>query len=451
MTTFSEKMVKDLLKWCQAACPDLLKIEIDSQRKQTLLHLASIEGYTEIAKMLIEMGADVNAQDSLSQTPLTLVSHREDNTETMKLLLEKGADVNIPDYCKFSPIHMTCKEGYLEGTRLLLEKGANLETYNGHGYSPFGLGLLKEHKDVCELLLKKEPKLLNKIVDTALGDYPIHVASKGGNSEIIKLLLNKGSYITSKNKEGLSPIHLVTRCGNIRIAKLLIDKLPNVVKDRSKSGQTPLHIGVEYNNLQMVSELLKHDTFVNAQDNEKSTPLHVACKRGNIQIVKLLIEKNAFINIHDKLGLTPLHVAIKNKNPEIVQFLVQKSNCNLNVKDKNGKTALDMAIEENLFDIAKILSKEISKYFDNNVPPGPPETPNPPVTIRKGRIRGGRIVAELNSNECIICFCLKDGIFAFQPCGHAKTCEGCTKNIIQGSDPCPICRKEVKDYQKIFL
>ena len=45
----------------------------------------------------------------------------------------------------------------------------------------------------------------------------------------------------------------------------------------------------------------------------------------------------------------------------------------------------------------------------------------------------------------------KDGIFALQPCGHARTCEKCTKEIIERSAPCPFCRKEAKNYQKIFL
>ena len=46
----SEKMVKDLLKWCHEAFPDLHNVGIGYKKKQTLLHLASEEGYTEIVK-----------------------------------------------------------------------------------------------------------------------------------------------------------------------------------------------------------------------------------------------------------------------------------------------------------------------------------------------------------------------------------------------------------------
>ena len=184
MTTFSEKMVRDLLKWCQTACPNLLEIEIDSQQKQTLLHLASSKGYTDIVKELISMGADVNTQDNLLQTPLVLnleshlpTQHGND-TEILKSLLENGANVNTIDTRKATPLHTICEVGDLEGTRLLLENGANLEAYDDEGFSPFGWALVLERKDVCELLLEKEPSLLNKIANTKDGDYPIHIASK---------------------------------------------------------------------------------------------------------------------------------------------------------------------------------------------------------------------------------------------------------------------------------
>ena len=126
----SEKMVKNLLKWCHEAFPDLPNVGIGYNKKQTLLHLASEEGYTEIVKELIAMGADINAQNSSLHTPLNLVADGENRTETMKVLLEKGANVNIPDSQYCTPLHITCEQGNLEGTRLLLEKGANLEATN---------------------------------------------------------------------------------------------------------------------------------------------------------------------------------------------------------------------------------------------------------------------------------------------------------------------------------
>ena len=431
----SEEMVKNLLKWCHEAFPDLLNARI-RYKNQTLLHLSSEEGYTEIVKELIAMGADINTQDSSLQTPLNVISYRDDNIDTidtMKVLLENGANVNIPDDRKYTPLHYACQDGYLEGTRLLLERGANIEAYDEDGSSPLEWALVEEHKDVCKLLLEKEPTLLNKIVNVELGDYPIHIASKIEDIDIFKMLLQKGANITAKNKEDASAIHLAAREGNLQIVKLLINKQPSVVKDKNKSGETPLHIAAEYKKSQVVSELLEHRADAIVYDHQKSTPLHIACQNGDISIAKLLIKNHDSCNLQDKNGLTPLHLAIKNKNPNIiklniVKFLAQKGKCNLYVKDKDGKTALDMALEENQFEIAKMLSKEMTKHFDNSVTlprlvlKGVSVVPKvAPNQLVKSTLSSAKLIRPpirvQNSNECIICFGLKNGIFAFQPCG----------------------------------
>ena len=56
--------------------------------------IASKEGKTEIVKILLEKGAQVNMQDTYGLTALTFASQMG-RTEIVKLLLGKGADPNI--------------------------------------------------------------------------------------------------------------------------------------------------------------------------------------------------------------------------------------------------------------------------------------------------------------------------------------------------------------------
>ena len=52
--------------------------------------MASFEGHTEIAKILIENGADVNAKNNIGETALMWASERE-YAEIVKLLKNAGA------------------------------------------------------------------------------------------------------------------------------------------------------------------------------------------------------------------------------------------------------------------------------------------------------------------------------------------------------------------------
>lgn len=72
---------------------------IDLSYNTTALMAASEGGYTNIVKLLLKHGANINAQDQVGATALTYASAggRED---TVKLLLEHGADVNIKDIIK---------------------------------------------------------------------------------------------------------------------------------------------------------------------------------------------------------------------------------------------------------------------------------------------------------------------------------------------------------------
>ncbi|KAI1633019.1 ankyrin repeat-containing domain protein [Biscogniauxia mediterranea] len=85
-------------------------------------------GYV-IAGLLLEYGADVNAQDSQNDTPLLLADRNQQHAGT-RLFLKKGVDAEVVDKLGNTPLLSAVLQNNETTTELLLESGVNFETPN---------------------------------------------------------------------------------------------------------------------------------------------------------------------------------------------------------------------------------------------------------------------------------------------------------------------------------
>merc|ERR1719247_3175588 len=69
----------------------------------------------------------------------------------------------------------------------------------------------------------------------------------------------------------------------------------------------------------------------------------------------------------EKNGNTALHIAVQNGHLEIVQLLVDELNCSVDVQNKVGNTALHMGVEYDYYNINNIL---VSAGADQNAENG---------------------------------------------------------------------------------
>ncbi|WP_232616717.1 ankyrin repeat domain-containing protein [Treponema primitia] len=154
-------------------------------------------------------------------------------------------------------------------------------------------------------------------------------------------------------------------------------------------GRTPLHIAAEARNPEMTAFFIAQGAKVDLLDRENHTPLSVAVEKRDSASARLLIEAGA--NIHhpqpkrqtpavasiaiggdflktvltptslkavDTNGRTMLHLAAIAGNASSVEIIIDAES-NLKTADKDGKTALDLALEEvnskDHFDVAEKL------------------------------------------------------------------------------------------------
>lgn len=191
-----------------------LKIDINAKNQDeysyyyglTPLHIA-INVSQDIAKFLLENGADVNALNHLGETPL----HRaRNNDQFMPLLLEHGADPNIKgSYEKESVIHQMAKNGNTEAVTLLLKYKADINSTDTYGQTPLhdAASGYYGHK-VLQLLIDKGAKVNAK---NNFGQTPLHHAANYGQPETVKILLKNGADIEAKDKDGKTPLDVAKK------------------------------------------------------------------------------------------------------------------------------------------------------------------------------------------------------------------------------------------------
>lgn len=141
-----------------AADPTLL--EAHSTDGWTPLHLAAFFGQAELANVLIERGANVNARstNSMKNTPLHAAA-AGGAVALIELLLKRGAAVNATQEGGWTALHAAAQSGNRAIVEALLAHGADVNLRAANNQLPLDLALLKGHQEIVELLEQLGAKL----------------------------------------------------------------------------------------------------------------------------------------------------------------------------------------------------------------------------------------------------------------------------------------------------
>jgi hypothetical protein len=119
------------------------------------LHAAAYSENFEVARILIGYDpAYINAKDEHGQTPLLWASEGSNfkDGSVVRLLLEHGADINAQSRRGWTPLHAASCYGALEVVRLLLEHGADVEAKTNSGKTALQFAADRGHDKVVEFL-----------------------------------------------------------------------------------------------------------------------------------------------------------------------------------------------------------------------------------------------------------------------------------------------------------
>lgn len=119
----------------------------------TALYVASESGNVELAKLLIDRGADVNQTVKLQQTPL-YAAVKKGHAAMVELLLSSGADPNKRAK-RQTPLHVASDSGCLQCATYLVGAGAEVNALLETGAPPIHFAVRNGHRDIVDYLLRQ--------------------------------------------------------------------------------------------------------------------------------------------------------------------------------------------------------------------------------------------------------------------------------------------------------
>jgi len=237
------------------------------------LNAALFKGHTDVARLLLDHGAELNLTKTGDRPPLRR-AYDNSNLELMRVLLEHGADVDTRDSNVFGTLlHDASRRGHAETVRLLLQHNANA----------------------------------NAIGDS--DETPLHFACPHIHNKVAQLLIDHGADMNSGNRRSVIPLWTAYRNNlkHLGIMRLLLENGADVDgRDHGALRRTLLHVASFGGETEVIHLLLRYNPDVNARDSLNQTPLHFASQFGRTEVAQLLLKYGADVNAEDNIPYTPL-------------------------------------------------------------------------------------------------------------------------------------------------
>ena len=231
----------------------------------------------QIATLLLQHGANVNAVDAFGNTGLHYLAY--DNMDKhlgfTRLLIEHSANLDCQNYTGDTFLHRAAEMGTAAMMRLAIEAGANLDIRNYYGKSITDCARYDSQEKIDLFYTYKQ-------------NISVLEAAYYSQDDILESLIGQGADI-------------------------------NMTKDYDNSA-TALMIAAKRNDPTMVQTVLKLGGKINAQDTLGNTALHYAAKFGHDSVVTSLLSNQADVTIYNKEGWRAVDLAGLENRRRVIQL-----------------------------------------------------------------------------------------------------------------------------------
>lgn len=304
----------------------------------TGLMFAAVNGQVDLAKALMEYGADLNKRSNDEQQ--TALHYATNNMRSL------GSQA----------------VGYE-----LVDGGANTMLKNRFGQVPLHMVISTDTMDdrtkMVEYLLKNG-SYMN--AQTGQGDTLMHLAVNLKNVDWIETLLNKWASIIDlniRNKKGWTPYEYAVQLGFDTVQDLLQKQYPKVTNaiDRDTNGLTGLMLAIMRLDQKAVEAMTRDARAINLTSTDRygNSALHVALLHQNVPAVIALLNAGANVMLKNALGELPaqelVRVADIQKKLRLAPLVLNKNRGAITTKNNKGNTLVHVVVQYNDVPLMKYL------------------------------------------------------------------------------------------------
>ncbi|KAK4149122.1 ankyrin-3 [Chaetomidium leptoderma] len=337
------------------------------------LHVAAFLGLVSWTRHLLGRGEELNGL-SKGFSPVQAAACSGRPPDTVKLLLEEGADVNAENEVGRTAFHHYLRRGDITigGVRMFLEHGANPSAscsavhHNALQY----FAMRGEDPEILHLLLEHGADINAIHPDDDWQFPPLHVLLIRPEvpGPLLEAFVKCNADTNWENVASARPLQMVCSNGQLENLKILLQSEVLEIDDTDLHGTTAVHEAAFYNYSKCVAAVLEHGADPDIADKLNRIALHTAGRKGLVDAVRVLLQYTKQVNLLDTHGWSPLFCACLGKEEEaaslILDALIERDLplAEINKPTRSGRTVLRQAADHG-FD--KVVSKLIQLASDD--------------------------------------------------------------------------------------
>lgn len=297
---------------------------------------------------LLDCGADIDARNSAGES-LLYMAVNQNNKEAGELLISKGADIYASDSNGKSPLYIALNSD--EKIRDWFFCNEVLESSDGNGNTPLHYAVNWDDLNGIKFLLNAKADISKC---NSAGETALFTAVRRNSAASINLLIKKGANPNARDFHLDTPLHHAVRGPYLAAIETLVKQNNIEINAKNLAGKTPLSQAVIANNGEVTGILISHGADVNAYDDTGVTIVMDAVQNKSKSTFIPLLDAKANVNLQDMNGRNAYHEAAKSKDIKIIKLLCQYGG-NALLQDSYGKTPFSMLLSEKFSYVKAVL------------------------------------------------------------------------------------------------